>query len=559
VSEGGGKSGNEVRETDPPDPVVAFAQESCEGVRPLRGLVEAPVMRRDGTIIATPGYDPATRLFAAFDADAASRALATIPDAPTQADARAALDILHKLVCDFPFEKPAHRATWVAGLLTMLAREMFDGPAPLFLARANTRGSGKTLLTELPHIIACGDRPAMLGWSGDEVEFEKQVTTEAIAGSACVVIDNITGTFKSATLDRILTSGKHRARILGGNQKFDGPMRAVWWASGNNLDTSDDMASRRIAPIELVATEARPEDRSGFTADAVEEEDGGSGETGTAALRAYARRNRWHLVSAAMTILRAWHCAGRPVPRDLSAWGSFESWSRVVRGALIFAGLKKNREEAAAELQKADRDYERGEKAAAVAVYKHRFAFAEDKAQALKRIVEHETEAANEAEARQWIERGIREKIAAGYAGAAGRLYAQAKKEHDDAEARKLAEKKAQEEARKQGVAVVASDLRAEYGRSQAEADRKYKGKTVTITGRLNKVIREGIAEGVADDIVVVVDEDAEPFIQCYFALKHDGALARLSPGQAVVIRGRCAGIHQPTREIRVRGCELVP
>jgi hypothetical protein len=39
-----------------------------------------------------------------------------------------------------------------------------------------------------------------------------------------------------------------------------------------------------------------------------------------------------------MTILRAWHCAGRPVPRDLSAWGSFESWSRVVRGALIFAG-----------------------------------------------------------------------------------------------------------------------------------------------------------------------------------------------------------------------------
>jgi DNA-directed RNA polymerase subunit RPC12/RpoP len=89
--------------------------------------------------------------------------------------------------------------------------------------------------------------------------------------------------------------------------------------------------------------------------------------------------------------------------------------------ALIYAGLKKNREEAAAELQKADRDYERGEKAAAVAVYKHRFAFAEDKAQALKRIVEHETEAANEAEARQWIERGIREKIAAGYAGAAGR------------------------------------------------------------------------------------------------------------------------------------------
>ena len=339
IFEGGGRAGTETVEADPPESVVCFARESCEGVRPLRGLVEAPVMRRDGTIVATPGYDPATRLFAAFDGDAAARALATVPDAPTQADARAALVILHKLVCDFPFEKTSHRATWVAGLLTMLAREMFDGPAPLFLARANTRGSGKTLLTELPHIIACGDRPAMLGWSGDEQEFEKQVTTEAIAGSSCVVIDNITGTFKSATLDRILTSGKHRARILGGNQKFDGPMRAVWWASGNNLDTSDDMASRRIAPIELIATDARPEDRTGFAADSVEGDaaHGGSGETGTAALRALVLRRRWEYVAAAMTILRAWHCAGRP-NGDLPAWGSFESWSRVVRGALVFAG-----------------------------------------------------------------------------------------------------------------------------------------------------------------------------------------------------------------------------
>jgi hypothetical protein len=295
-------------------------------------------MRADGTVIAANGYDHATGLYAAFDPDAARAALASIPEAPTQEEASRALARLSDLVCDFPFEKPAHRACWVAGVITMFAREMFHGPAPLFFVRANTRSSGKTLLTELPHILATSERPAMMGWPGDEQELEKSVTAEAMAGARCIVIDNITGSMKSACLDRILTSGKHRARILGGNTRFDGPMLAVWWASGNNLDTSDDMASRRIAPIELVATDARPEDRSGFTADAVEEEDGGSGETGTAALRAYARRNRWHLVSAAMTILRAWHCAGRPVPRDLSAWGSFESWSRVVRGALIFAG-----------------------------------------------------------------------------------------------------------------------------------------------------------------------------------------------------------------------------
>lgn len=335
VTEGAGRSGREVHESDPPEPVVAFALETCEVMRPLRGVIEAPAMRADGSIISVPGYDPATRLYASFDVGAAREALDSIPDHPTQADASVSLARLIDLVADFPFETPAHRACWLAGLVTMFAREVHAGPAPLFFVRANTRGSGKTLLTELPHIIATGERPAMLGWSGDDTEFEKLVTAEAIAGSRCIVIDNITGTMKSACLDRILTSGKHRARILGGSTRFDGSMLAVWWASGNNVETSDDMA-RRTAPVELVAREERPELRQGFKADQSEE---ANGETGTAALRAKAKRNRWLYVADVLTILRAWHCAGRP-SAGLSSWGSFESWSRVIRGALVFAGCE---------------------------------------------------------------------------------------------------------------------------------------------------------------------------------------------------------------------------
>lgn len=331
VSEGAGRTGRESHEADPPDAVVCYALESCEGMRPLRGVVEAPVMRADGSILDTPGYDPATHLFAAFDEVAAKAALAAVPARPTKAEAIAAFAVLRGLVRNFPFENEAHASTWIAGLLTMFARLVFTGPAPLFFIRANTRGSGKTLLAELPYIIATGERPAMLGWSGNEEEFEKLVTTEAIAGSQCIIIDNITGTFKSATLDRILTSGRHRARILGGNQKYDGPFLAVWWGTGNNVETSDDLASRRTAPIELVSEVERPEDRTGFDAD--KEGD----DTGTAALRAKARRERWRYVAAAVTILRAWHFNDRP-GRDLSAWGSFESWSRVVRGAIVFAG-----------------------------------------------------------------------------------------------------------------------------------------------------------------------------------------------------------------------------
>ena len=335
VAEGAGRSGREVHEADPPEAVVAFALEDCESMRPLRGVVEAPVMRADGSVIDQPGYDPATRLYASFDAEAAREALDAIPSHPTAEDARKAAESILVLVCDFPFEAEAHRSMWLAGLVTMLAREVFHGPAPLFFARANTQGSGKSLLAEAAHIIVTGERPAMLGWSGNDEEFEKLVTAEAIAGSSCVVIDNVTGMMRSACLDRILTSGKHRARILGGSTRFDGAMRAVWWASGNNVETSSDMG-RRIGPIELVAQEERPDQREGFAADEA------NGETGSAALRAKAKRERWRHVAAVITILRAWHCAGRPSRgpdgKALTPWGSFESWSRVVRGAIVHAG-----------------------------------------------------------------------------------------------------------------------------------------------------------------------------------------------------------------------------
>jgi hypothetical protein len=135
VAEGAGKNGREEHELDPPEAVVAFALETCESLRPLRAVVESPVMRADGTVIAANGYDHATGLYAAFDPDAARAALASIPEAPTQEEASRALARLSDLVCDFPFEKPAHRACWVAGVITMFAREMFHGPAPLFFVR----------------------------------------------------------------------------------------------------------------------------------------------------------------------------------------------------------------------------------------------------------------------------------------------------------------------------------------------------------------------------------------------------------------------------------------
>src|SRR5262249_13237116 len=48
--------------------------------------------------------------------------------------------------------------------------------------------------------------------------------------------------------------------------------------------------------------------------------------------------NREHLLALALTILKAYHLAGRP-DFGLKPWGSFESWSVLVRNAVVWCGL----------------------------------------------------------------------------------------------------------------------------------------------------------------------------------------------------------------------------
>jgi hypothetical protein len=78
-------------------------------------------------------------------------------------------------------------------------------------------------------------------------------------------------------------------------------------------------------------------------------------------LRRHVREQRGVLLSAALTILRAWVVAGKPRYKDaggkgLTPWGSFEGWSSVVREAVVFAGLSDPGETRLALQTMADRD-----------------------------------------------------------------------------------------------------------------------------------------------------------------------------------------------------------
>ncbi len=287
------------------------------GVRPLEAIIEYPVLRPDGAVFSTSGYDASTGLIYA-----PSGPVNPVPDHPTTADIHAAVASIEEVVCDFPFEDAAHKAAWVAALLTPLGRFGFTGPAPMFLADANVRSAGKTLLMEVIGHIVTGRPMTVSTYTKDQDELRKRITALAVEGDQLVLLDNLSGMIHNPVLDAALTAETWKDRILGVNRMVAAPMLMTWYASGNNAMLYSDTA-RRTCRIRLESPEERPELRTGFR---------------HADLIGWVQQERPRLLAAALTILRGYCAAGRP-DQKLSAWGSYAGWSDLIRSAVVWAGL----------------------------------------------------------------------------------------------------------------------------------------------------------------------------------------------------------------------------
>jgi hypothetical protein len=317
------KKTGEVTEIDvhPPEWSVnaVLAIGEWPGLRRLEGVVDHPVLRPDGTVLCQAGYDDATGLLLEWTAEPLA-----VPDTPTWKEAGRACDRLLRVVEDFPFGGMTHQAAWLAALMTPLARFAFDGPPPLFLCDGNVRGSGKGLLLDCIAIILTGKPFFPSAYPHDEAELRKRITAIALGGGRLVLFDNITGHFGDAVLDAALTGTSWEDRLLTTNKQVKLPLSVTWFATGNNVDVMAD-TGRRTCLIRLESDREKPEERDDFR---------------HSPLRAYVRRHRIELLTAALTILRAYHVVGRPVPRRrLRSWGSFEGWSALVRNAVVWLGM----------------------------------------------------------------------------------------------------------------------------------------------------------------------------------------------------------------------------
>ena len=157
-----------------------------------------------------------------------------------------------------------------------------------------------------------------MAWSVREEENDKRLTGMALAQKPIIAIDNVSGRLHSDFLCQLTERPRLSCRPLGRSDQIEVSNSSLVIANGNNLEISTDEV-RRTVQILLDANVENPEQRT-FTQNPV----------------ALVLADRGKYVTAVLTVVRAYHLAGRPgclPPRP-----SYEIWSDTVRSALVWLG-----------------------------------------------------------------------------------------------------------------------------------------------------------------------------------------------------------------------------
>jgi putative DNA primase/helicase len=301
-------------DVDCPDNIAEcyLAREGSWRLPPLVGVINAPALRADGSLLDQPGYDFRTGLL--FEPDGAK--FPGLPPDPSKRDAEKALALLENLIATFPFVGPVDRAVAVSGIISAIDRRAVP-TVPLHAYSAPVAGSGKTMLVDACSAIATGRPAPVIDQSRSDEETEKRLVAALLRGGSVFSIDNCERPLDSSLLCQALTAvGLMQLRVLGASREVDVPASAMIYATGNNLMLAGDL-TRRAVICRLDPACERPELR----------------EFDCAPLDVIGAR-RGDYVVAALTVIQAYLKSGERV--SVTPIGSFDGWSRRVREALIW-------------------------------------------------------------------------------------------------------------------------------------------------------------------------------------------------------------------------------
>jgi len=277
------------------------------------GIITTPTLRADGSLLATPGYDPRSELYLLPGLQ-----LPPIAEHPTQAEGELSLKLLKDLVSEFSFRrKELDRSVALSALLTAQLRGSLP-TAPVHLVNADTPGTGKSYLIDVIAMIVSGRLCPVITASKSIEETEKRLGSILLGGVPMISLDNCTHDIGGEFLCQLAERSVVKIRILGRSEMPDCECHTAVFGTGNNVTFKGDMIRRGLV-CGLEALDERPELRV-FEHDALE----------------IAAANRGAYVAAVLTIVRAYFAAG--APQVCGPFGSYTAWSRMVRSPLVWLG-----------------------------------------------------------------------------------------------------------------------------------------------------------------------------------------------------------------------------
>ncbi len=303
---------------DPPMSVVRslLALSGLWRLPVLRGLITAPTLRSDGSLIERNGYDAQSGLYADFGG------IEYPPFNPTPSleEARAALLALDDLLSECAFSggpQSPSASVMRAAIITAIIRHALD-LAPILAVTAEKAGSGKTTLAHIISLILTGHPAAVVPLGTDNAEIARQLLGLLMTGDQVVCFDNAVKPVDSPALCAATTSSMYRDRMIRTSQVARVSAAVTWVITGNHLSLVGDM-STRAAQCTLDPLYERPQERAYRRR-----------------IEAYITAHRAHLVQAALTIPLAYRAAGAPaLPARPSR---FHEWDHLVRYPLLWLG-----------------------------------------------------------------------------------------------------------------------------------------------------------------------------------------------------------------------------
>ena len=281
----------------------------------LNGIARQPYFRPDGSLVMNTGYDTSTGMFGVFTAKKFK-----ISTLPTKQEAEKALSELLALLSEFSFKTEHDKSAALAAILTAVTRPTLP-QAPMFHVKAPSIASGKSYLCELITAFASPQKGTPHSFPTDDEECRKMLLAELLTAPAVIEFDNLTSDLiPHKSLCTTLTSEFISGRILGQSKTAEVSTRTLFLSSGNNVDPVRDM-TRRTVTINLDPACETPAARD-FTHQPVVE----------------VRTNREHFVALALTIVKAWHCAGCP-KTPCKNIVSYTEWSNYCRQTLLWLNL----------------------------------------------------------------------------------------------------------------------------------------------------------------------------------------------------------------------------